>query len=411
MRVANEWVTLPPKCGMKRGGLVIRRGIRAAPVSSFRTPPLHSAPQWPSRVDDDTARPPHLPHDGSRRRIAAPKIKRRGYPEPEWVDYTDEQLLELRMCDLGLRIEGTELEWLIARLYDELARKGLSFRPYFWLSNEWFTPDAHSRHRDPVLPRPPAPQGARAQADATRSKAARRAWCMRILRHEVGHAIDNAYRLHFRTALPRAVRELVRRPTRTSTSPSPTAELRRPPRHVVRPGPPGRRLRRDLRRLAATRLELAAALRGWPARAKARIRRRADGARSPAKPRPSPRGVQSKPLRELKQTLGEHYREKRHALHAGDLPDFYDNDLRRLFSDDPKYRKNPTAAQLPSRDQARACGGWCRAGRASTSTRSSRSSTTLSPVAGSCACAWSAHQTHQNRQLRDGHGADDELPA
>ena len=34
-------------------------------------------------------------------------------------------------------------------------------------------------------------------------------WCMRILRHEAGHVIDNAYRLRLRRQRPRAVRHAV----------------------------------------------------------------------------------------------------------------------------------------------------------------------------------------------------------
>jgi len=49
------------------------------------------------------------------------------------------------------------------------------------------------------------------------------------------------------------------------------------------------------------------------------------------------------PLSGIRRTLREHYRDKR--LHYGEeWPDFYDDDLRRLFSDDAKYSKNPSAA-------------------------------------------------------------------
>jgi hypothetical protein len=30
--------------------------------------------------------------------------------DPAWAAFTDEQLLEVRMCDLGVTIEGTDLE-------------------------------------------------------------------------------------------------------------------------------------------------------------------------------------------------------------------------------------------------------------------------------------------------------------
>ena len=54
---------------------------------------------------------------------------------------TDEQLLEMRLCDLPLSIEGTPLEHRVAWLYEEIVARGLRFNPHVWLSEEWFTPD------------------------------------------------------------------------------------------------------------------------------------------------------------------------------------------------------------------------------------------------------------------------------
>ena len=54
------------------------------------------------------------------------------------------------------------------------------------------------------------------------------------------------------------------------------------------------------------------------------------------------------PLPRLRKTLGEHYKKKRE--HYGlDHPDFYDSDLRNLFSDLPAYAKNLPAARFVSR--------------------------------------------------------------
>jgi hypothetical protein len=51
------------------------------------------------------------------------------------------------------------------------------------------------------------------------------------------------------------------------------------------------------------------------------------------------------PLARLKKTLAEHYRRKRE--HYGlDHPDFYDSDLRNLFSNAPEYSKAPSAARF-----------------------------------------------------------------
>ncbi len=54
------------------------------------------------------------------------------------------------------------------------------------------------------------------------------------------------------------------------------------------------------------------------------------------------------PLIRLRKTLGEHYRLKRE--HYGlDHPDFYESDLRKLFSDAPEYAKQMSAAAFVRR--------------------------------------------------------------
>src|SRR5258707_5766858 len=51
------------------------------------------------------------------------------------------------------------------------------------------------------------------------------------------------------------------------------------------------------------------------------------------------------PLRRVRRPLRQHYRVKRR--HYGvDYPNFYDRDLRRLFSDGPEFAGNMTAAQF-----------------------------------------------------------------
>ena len=58
-----------------------------------------------------------------------------------WAGLPDEELLEWRFSDLGLELEGCDVEPRLARLDAELSRRGLRFRPYTWLSTDWFTPD------------------------------------------------------------------------------------------------------------------------------------------------------------------------------------------------------------------------------------------------------------------------------
>ena len=64
----------------------------------------------------------------------------------DWASLPDEQLLGVRMSDLDLTIEGTEIEQRIGQLNTELEARGLA-RPRYWLSDEWFTPDGGLQDR------------------------------------------------------------------------------------------------------------------------------------------------------------------------------------------------------------------------------------------------------------------------
>ena len=101
------------------------------------------------------------------------------------------------MCDLGITLEGSALETRLRDLDAELDQRGFRFRPYYWLSDDWFTPDDVPGIAIPFyLAHPRLMQLEQAQLLEVEGRT--RAAGMRILRHEVGHAIDNAYRLRRR---------------------------------------------------------------------------------------------------------------------------------------------------------------------------------------------------------------------
>ena len=87
------------------------------------------------------------------------------------------------------------------------------------------------------------------------------------------------------------------------------------------------------------------ALRRLAGAAEARIHGPPDAARSRARGRAVKSKREVDPLSRLRKTLAEHYRKKRE--HYGlDHPDFYDSDLRNLFSDAPQYARNLSAARF-----------------------------------------------------------------
>jgi len=114
-----------------------------------------------------------------------------------WTRMSDEQLLGLRFCDLKLRIERTPLAKRVRRLYCELDKRQIGFRPHVWLSEEWFSPDGVPGIAVPFyLAHPRLERLERRMMRRVEGGSAESA--MRILRHEAGHAIDTAYRLRRR---------------------------------------------------------------------------------------------------------------------------------------------------------------------------------------------------------------------
>ena len=262
--------------------------------------------------------------------------------DPEWATWTDEQLLATRLCDLHLSIAGTEVEQHIAQVNSELEGRGL-VRPHYWLSDEWFTPDGVPGVAVPFYLA--HPRLAKLElAQMLEVEGGDRESCLRILRHEAGHAIDNAYTLR-------------RRPKRRRLFGNPSLEY---PEYYT-PKPYSKSFVQhldhwyaqshpdeDFAETFAVWLDpnsmWATRFAGWPAKRKLEYMDRL--MRELAKKRPP---VASKrlldPLPRLKKTLGEHYRKKRE--HYGlDHPHFYDSDLRNLFSDAPQFAKNMPAARF-----------------------------------------------------------------
>ena len=104
-------------------------------------------------------------------------------------------LLNRRISELGLSIRGTRVERMTSQLYEELAARGLVFRPPVYLSDQWGCPEGIPLIGVPFyladerLARIEDEEAAGVESDAE---------SMRYLRHEAGHAFNYAYRLHER---------------------------------------------------------------------------------------------------------------------------------------------------------------------------------------------------------------------
>ena len=269
-----------------------------------------------------------------------------------WSRKTDDQLLDMPLSKLPIQIKGTWLEDGVHRLHEELEARGIQFKPHCWLAEDWFSPDgvpgiaipfflAHERLRK-------LEQRFMMEVEGGSEKS-----FMRILRHETGHTMDTAYRLHFR----RRWRELFgsyAQPYPDSYRPRPNSRqfvlhLRawyaqaHPAEDFAEtfavwltPGSNWRRRYRDwpvLRKLEYVD-EVMKELAGQPSL----VRKR--------------RHVE--PLSESRITLRAYYERKREQ-YSLEWPAFYDRDLRRIFSEDPRHARCRSAAMFLRLERRELC--------------------------------------------------------
>jgi hypothetical protein len=111
--------------------------------------------------------------------------------------FQEARLGEVPIRELGLRIEGTPLAPLVAEVEAELAAALPRLRPRFYLSTEWGVPFETIAVAIPFyLARPDL---AELHAEQTGMiEGVTREDILRYLRHELGHAVNYAYRLYDR---------------------------------------------------------------------------------------------------------------------------------------------------------------------------------------------------------------------
>jgi len=266
-----------------------------------------------------------------------------------WARWPDERLLDLRVRDLGLCLENTWLQDALERLYAELERRGLRFRPHAWLSSEWFSPEGIAGIAIPfVLAHPRLVRLERRLMLEVEGDT--REECLRILRHEAGHAIQSAYLLHRRRAWQRTFG--------LSSQDYP---------EVYRPDPASRRFVQHLRLYyaqahpdedfaetfavwLAPRAGWRRRYAGWPALRKLEYvdALMAELAREPL---PQVARLRADPVSRLGFTLRRHYERKRKRF-SPHLPDVPDLDLARLFRPARAAPDAPPAAAFLSRERA-----------------------------------------------------------
>jgi hypothetical protein len=263
----------------------------------------------------------------------------------DWAELDDEALLDIRLADLPLTIGGTLAE-RVHLLQTELESRGLRFPLHFYLSDEWFTPDGATAIAVPFYLAHPR-LAKLEEAQMLEVEGGEHEWCMRILRHEAGHAIDNAYRLRLR----RQRRRLFGLPTKPYPdfyTPKPYSKS-----FVLHldawyaQSHPDEDFAETFAVWLTPNSEWRQRYAEWPALKKLEHMDALMGSISGKSPRVVNAG-EVDPLGKLWKTLRQHYRNKR-RYYGVDHPNFYDRDLRRLFSESPEFAGNITAAQFIAR--------------------------------------------------------------
>lgn len=269
---------------------------------------------------------------------------------PWWTKLTDRELLEVRLKDLDLDWTRTWLAGPVAQLHEELDWAGIRLKPHVWLSTEWFSPDgvpgiaipfflAHERLRRLEKRKMLSVEGGRERD------------CLRLLRHEAGHAVSTAFRLH-------------RRPRWRDTfgpfgkpypeSYAPRTSSRDYVQHLAgwyAQAHPAEDFAETFAVWLDPRSRWRSRYRDWPALHKLEVVDDMMASIVGVVPRVRSRRF-VEPLRESTETLREYYESKqdRYGAHT---PTVFDEDLLRLFSDDPRHRRRETAVAFLRRTRPR----------------------------------------------------------
>lgn len=265
--------------------------------------------------------------------------------QPWWSHLPDKELLQIRLKDLHVSIEGTWMKSCISELNAELKRRKL-VQAHAWISDEWFSPDTTPGIAIPFYLA--HPRLARLERKMFKQvEGGTRSECLRILRHEAGHIVQHAYALHRR----RKWQEMFGRsstPYPESYRPNPNSRnfVHHLPRWYAQSHPdedfaetfavwltPRSNWRKKYADWpgALAKLEYVDSLMAEIAGTKSGLTRR----------------MEVDPVGRLNRTLADHYAQKLawYAIDAG--PDTrYDKDLQRIFSSDPRHANRPPASSF-----------------------------------------------------------------
>jgi len=269
-----------------------------------------------------------------------------------WENFSNEKLLDLKMCNLDLSLSTTFLEPLINKVKIELRERRICLDLNFWFSDEWFCADGHTGIALPFyLAHPRLIELERSQIGYAEGETEE--WFLKLLRHEIGHVLDNAYKL----------RRMRKRHTifgKASKS-YPSYYTYRPySKNYVRhleDGYAQSHPAEDFAETFAVWLDQASDWKikysKWPALKK--LCYVDEVMQKIADQRPSlTNNLEVDPISSISKTLRQHYRQKRTKFGI-DEDHFWDSGLLSIFSNAPKHINKPAASSFLTNNRSDIC--------------------------------------------------------
>jgi len=256
---------------------------------------------------------------------------------------TDEELLRTRICDLPVKISGSELESRIQNFYGELERKEIAFKPICYLGDEWFCPEGCATIAIPFYLAHPRLKKLEEKM-MLEVEGGTESWCMRLLRHEMGHVLNHTYLLQ----QDKRWQKLFGPPSLDySESFRARPYSKRFVRHLegwYAQSHPEEDFAETVAIWLTPETDWKQQYRGWTALKKLEYVDNLMAKLAGQPPKVFSKAKMSEALR-LRSRLEAYYK-KRRRLYAQDFPDFFDSDLKRLFINADAAPGNERAASF-----------------------------------------------------------------
>jgi hypothetical protein len=260
---------------------------------------------------------------------------------PDLTILSDEELLKTRICDLKLKIPGSELESRIEKFHEELGAKNIAVKPICYLGDEWFCPEGCATIAIPFYLAHPRLKKLEEKM-MMEVEGGTEEWCMRLLRHEMGHVLNHTYLLEKDKTWQKHFG-----PTSLEYSESFRARpySRRFVRHLdgyYAQSHPEEDFAETLAIWLTPGLDWRQQYKGWSALEKLEYVDDLMGKLAGKPPVVFSKAKMSEASR-LRSRL-ELYYKRRRRLYAQDFPEFFDADLKKLFVDGASAPQNERAA-------------------------------------------------------------------